>query len=291
MSPRPQSFDAVEAERYGVEGAVMLNHFRYWLNNHVAADRNIHDGEVWNHIAVKKLAEIYPYWSVAQVRRILDALVQKGALKSGNYNQHGYDRTLWYTIPGHLAECDPGSIHLLKRANHDAGTNEPIPRSYQDPNQEPTPPLIPHERDERTPASSLNAESALEEEFKRWWDIYPVKKGKAAARRKYTTARRMATSEALRAGAQRALLDYQRRTPADRRFVKHPSTWLHQGCWEDEEAAAPLTPDSPAWMHFEGHPEPEQGDWRWEPYGSIADWQKDVLRREAHEAREMEAAK
>lgn len=132
----------------------------------------------------------------------------------------------------------------------------------------------------------MDAESSVEEDFNRWWSVYPVKKGKAAALRKYAQARKVATAEALMAGAERVRRDYQSRAPADRRFVKHPSTWLHQGCWEDEDTAAPLTPDSPGWLHFEGHPEPEQGDWRWEPYRTLDGWQKDILRREAREARE-----
>ena len=232
MSPRPQSFDAGDAERYGLDGAVMLNHFRYWLNNHIAADRNIYDGEVWNHIAVKKLAELYPYWTVAQVRRILDHLEKEGALKSGNYNQKGYDRTLWYTIPGHLAKCDPSNIHLSKSANGNAETSKPIPESYQGPNTE-NPPSSP-------PTDDIDAE------FELWWKLVPRKVGKGQARTKYRSARKKAEAATLREGIERyaALV---KRKGTEPQFIAHPATWLHGERWLDEEPQGSSQPYLEGW--------------------------------------------
>ena len=145
MSGRAQVFYAEDAERHGIAGAVMLQHFRLWLEGHVVAGRNIHDGEVWNYATAKKVAEVYPYWTEKQARTILAKLVEAGALKKGCYNQNGYDRTLWYTVPGFLAICRSGQDHSPKRANGNAQEGEPIPESYQGRNQEPTPPMVPHE--------------------------------------------------------------------------------------------------------------------------------------------------
>ena len=112
-------------ELYGVEPALMLQHFRHWLEGHLASDRNIHDGEVWNYVSVKRLVEVFPYWTAKKVRTILGKLVEVGALKTGNYNQNQYDRTVWYAIPGFLSEyrngqtaiCPNRQMEMPQRAN------------------------------------------------------------------------------------------------------------------------------------------------------------------------------
>ena len=131
-----QVFYAEDAEKYGLAGATMLNHFRHWLQAHMSHGRNIHDGEVWNYISVKKMAEIYPYWTEKQVRTTLAKLEEQGAIKRGNYNQSKYDRTLWYTIPGFLEASHFRPLDLPPGENGSGGNGEPIPEAYQNPNTE-----------------------------------------------------------------------------------------------------------------------------------------------------------
>ena len=74
--------------------------------------------------------------------------------------------------------------------------------------------------------------------FAEWWALYPRKVGKIAARKKYAMVLRdeLATVDELEAGLARYVRYWgamaHQRPGWD--YIPHPSTWLHQGRWEDE---------------------------------------------------------
>lgn len=72
--------------------------------------------------------------------------------------------------------------------------------------------------------------------FDRWWGIYPRREGKQAARKSFDKALRAVDLDRLCAGAER----YARHVKfSERRYIKQPTTWLNQGCWDDELGAPP----------------------------------------------------
>lgn len=69
--------------------------------------------------------------------------------------------------------------------------------------------------------------------FEDFWAAYPRKVGKLAAERAFKVAlAKGATVTDLAAGLNRQVW------PSDPRFVPHPATWLNQGRWNDDPAAA-----------------------------------------------------
>lgn len=70
---------------------------------------------------------------------------------------------------------------------------------------------------------------ALDAEFEGWWQAFPRKVGKLAARKAYAKARGQATSGELLGGVER----YVRHKPAYADFC-HPASWLNAGRWMDE---------------------------------------------------------
>jgi hypothetical protein len=70
--------------------------------------------------------------------------------------------------------------------------------------------------------------------FDQFWQQYPRKVGKLAARAQFERALKIASVEQIVAGVER----YKRLKPAYADWC-HPKTWLHQGRWMDE-------PDTPA---------------------------------------------
>lgn len=66
--------------------------------------------------------------------------------------------------------------------------------------------------------------------FDDFWEIYPAKKGKLEAHRKYKIAVRDHTTEDL---ILKAVRKYAEKVTGTN-YIKNPSTWLHQGCYEDE---------------------------------------------------------
>lgn len=75
------------------------------------------------------------------------------------------------------------------------------------------------------------------QQFETWWSEYPNKKSKQDAQRifeKLLAAQRVSFDELL-AGA-KAYAEHCRQEKTDPHYIKHPSTWLNQGCWADEYA-------------------------------------------------------
>ena len=72
--------------------------------------------------------------------------------------------------------------------------------------------------------------------FDRFWQAYPVKVGKGAARRKFESKKCSAIIEQLLAAIehQRSSHDW---TKDDGQYIPHPSTWLNQERWTDEGRA------------------------------------------------------
>jgi hypothetical protein len=96
-----------------------------------------------------------------------------------------------------------------------------------------------------SPAPSSKAESKPGHDgngaaFDAWWAVYPRKVGKIGARKEWDSVlrRRLVDVESLTLGAKR----YAETCSRDPKLVKHPSTWLRSGCWDDETpTSAPST--------------------------------------------------
>lgn len=78
--------------------------------------------------------------------------------------------------------------------------------------------------------------SGYTDDFEEFWRIYPRRIEKKSAFKAWKTALKSgATADEITAGAAR-YAKYRAGEPE--RFTKHPSTWLNQGCWEDEYSTA-----------------------------------------------------
>ncbi|MGR2681566.1 hypothetical protein [Chromobacterium haemolyticum] len=144
------SFDISHAALYGVEEAVFINNMAFWIAKNKANARHLYDGRTWTYNSIKAFGELFPYLSEKQIRRVLDSLVRHGVIMKGNYNDQGYDRTLWYAfvdesifLNGHLI-CPNGQMESPKRAKRNAQMGEPIPDvlpdTYTDSRKTNTPP-------------------------------------------------------------------------------------------------------------------------------------------------------
>lgn len=81
------------------------------------------------------------------------------------------------------------------------------------------------------PLRSVPTPSELDAEFARFWELYPRRTAKKAARAAYGKARRTTSVQAIATGLRAQLPSLQAREP---QYVPHPTTWLNQGRWEDD---------------------------------------------------------
>lgn len=115
-------FDTTDAEIYGLNEAILLSNFKFWITTNRANDKNhfIVDDKIypelsgqyrfWTYNSVKAYQEIFPYLSPKQIRGAIDRLVDKGILIKGFYSENTFDRTSWYAFYSE-------EIHLPHRAN------------------------------------------------------------------------------------------------------------------------------------------------------------------------------
>jgi hypothetical protein len=144
------SFNVEFANRYGIDEAIMIKSFQFWIRLNKANGNNFNDGKYWTYNTNKSLTLYFSFWSEKQVRRIIESLVDKGILLKGNYNKIGYDRTIWYAFTNedlylsdnfHLPDngldqkgntiLPNGQMDIPKRANRFAQKGETIPVANQ----------------------------------------------------------------------------------------------------------------------------------------------------------------
>jgi uncharacterized protein YdaU (DUF1376 family) len=77
--------------------------------------------------------------------------------------------------------------------------------------------------------------------FADWWEIYPRKVGKGAAKKQYKTALKKADTDDI----QNATIAFAKTVEGkDPNFIPHPATWLSQERWTDDQSA--INPTVPA---------------------------------------------
>jgi len=117
----------------------------FWIHKNQANDKNYKDGLYWTFNSIRALKKLFPYWSIPQLKRIIKKLLDKGALKSANYNKVKYDQTKWYTIidPIALVEYNIafgdngnsighiGTFEGTESENEKSEMSQPIPDSKQ----------------------------------------------------------------------------------------------------------------------------------------------------------------
>lgn len=92
------SFDNEHAKKYGVDEAILLNNFIFWIKKNKANGKHFYDGRYWTYNSMKAFSELFEFWTEKQLRRILKSLSDQGVLMTGNHNSNPFDNTNWYAF-------------------------------------------------------------------------------------------------------------------------------------------------------------------------------------------------
>lgn len=92
------SFNVAIAEEHGIEIALFLNHFSFWYTKAKGNAQNHHKNKVWVRMKASQIQEVYPYFTLRQVRYTIDKMVDLGLLLQDQFNTKNSDRTKWYTF-------------------------------------------------------------------------------------------------------------------------------------------------------------------------------------------------
>ena len=97
-SNQHHSFDVSLAVEYGIEEAILIHHFQYWIEFNMRCGKNEYDGRTWTYQTLEEIANHFDYLSKDKVKRTIQSLVDQDVLIKGNYNRTPLDRTLWYAF-------------------------------------------------------------------------------------------------------------------------------------------------------------------------------------------------
>lgn len=100
------TFSVEHAEKYGLNEAIMLHNFIYWLNINRANNNNYINGRYWTYNSSKAFQKLFPFWTQKQIEYTLAKLVDANILIKDCFNQDKRDRTAWYTLSDNFfSEC------------------------------------------------------------------------------------------------------------------------------------------------------------------------------------------
>lgn len=138
MSKQNHTFSVEFAMEYGIECAILIHHFQFWIEQNQRLGRNFFDERTWMYQTQKEIAVIYPYWSEDVVYKTIAKLVEKDVLIKGNYNKTPFDKTTWYAFKNEEMFTIPSNdgIGPVKRRNPKRQTTEPIPDTNPDTNKD-----------------------------------------------------------------------------------------------------------------------------------------------------------
>ena len=222
------SFDINHAKQYGVDEAIIIYNFQFWLMKNKANGNNLHDGRHWTYNSVRAYSELFPFWTQAKIKRILKSLVDQGVLVKGCYNKVKYDRTNWYAFQDEsiflpLAESDQWKsenqpIKETKPANQKDETSQPIPDINQIVNSDSKPVTI------------------TDDSFNTFWQLYDKKTSHNKCLAKWRKIK-----PELHETIFHHVREYVKSTP-DKKFRKNPETYLNNSGWNDEIVYSKGTP-------------------------------------------------
>jgi len=103
---------------YGVEEAIMIHNLWWWVEKNRHNGQHHYEGKYWTYNTMDAFTGLFKFWTLRQVRRIIESCAKQGAIEIGNFNKSGYNRTNWYTVSREIEGFYVSeNLHLSNTAN------------------------------------------------------------------------------------------------------------------------------------------------------------------------------
>ena len=195
-------FDIADAEKYGVDRAIILNNLRFWLTHKKANETHINEYKhpkdsnhplngkkfYWTYNSHKAFAKLFPYWTENKIKKDLLWLEKQGVIIKSKFNKANYDQTNWYSIPHEYSLCqkepsDSADLHhpiVPNGTNRSCQTEQPIPYINTNINTD----------TKRSCATEIapveNEPDPIDLAFKQTWEQWPNKVARKPALKAFT---------------------------------------------------------------------------------------------------------
>lgn len=129
-------FEVDHAMQYGIEEAIVIYNFKFWLIHNKANNKNKRKIEIdgkkverfFTYNSAKSLAALFPYLNPKKIYRIMDSLEEQGVLIKANFNPNTYDRVNWYCFKDEESFLE-GKSNSRNREKEIPKTEMEIPKS------------------------------------------------------------------------------------------------------------------------------------------------------------------
>jgi hypothetical protein len=126
MSKVKMQFDTKIAKLVGTDAAIIYSNIDFWIETNKANKVNFFDGKYWMYHSIKAFCELFDYLSESQIKTCLNKLEKANLIITGNYNQIGYDRTKWYSLPENITISEKSLMDLSNNNNRLVENSQPI---------------------------------------------------------------------------------------------------------------------------------------------------------------------
>lgn len=247
------------AKVFGLEEAIFLDSIVHWYRENRANNINFEDGRWWTYNSATAWADVFPWWTPKQIRRIITSCREQGAIVAGCYNKDKRDRSLWYSPTEKLLNlyltrepsgCPNGKSTCPDRENELTQMVPPLPcgthGNYNTPYNPPQGEEAGEAVEQEDKPKARGKRSAYKPDwFDALWKIYPKKNARLAAQKKWDALKPdRETCRAILAGLERDKRSEQWQRDGGK-YIPMLSTYLNQRRWEDQGVDFGQLPDPP----------------------------------------------
>ena len=235
------SFDLEESILYGIEEALLLQGFRYYIGLHAASGTQFYEGRYWVYNSRASLLKLHPYLTEAKLRSSLDNLIENGVLLRGNFNKKEYDKTSWYAFTDeYLEQLDPSIKNYVE---NDPGEIHQGPGDFnQGPGEiNPTIPIYTpiYKSIYKNKVKNICSNEEKSIQFEQFYGEYPRHVGKEQAKKAFLKLSPDKTLfqtiiEKLKLQKEMCTIKSDNWLKEGKKYCPMPSTWLNNRRWEDE---------------------------------------------------------
>lgn len=114
------NFDSVLAKKFGVNEAIFIHNIFFWISHNEANNKHYYEGRFWTYNTKKAFAELFPFWTYEQVKKIIQKLSKEEVLLRGYFHENTWDRTTWYSLSNEVVNfyknaSNPNKTALLEK--------------------------------------------------------------------------------------------------------------------------------------------------------------------------------
>ncbi len=114
------------AAAIGLNAAIVLQQVHYWLN----LSKHVIEGRKWIYNTMNDWSKQFPFWDVKTISRAMKKLISDGIVLTGNFNEHNFDKTTWYSIDYEvLSDRIKQYFDAADQADSPSGQNVPIEKA------------------------------------------------------------------------------------------------------------------------------------------------------------------